>query len=450
LNQQRPSTIVIINKPYNRIMTVRRRIPILDIAKYESNRSAFVEELRAACHTVGFFLIRHDFGNLAKSMLDETKSFFEHPLEDKLNISYENSPSFRGFMQLGVENTSGNVDFREQIEYAVEYKNSNSKSRSFPVYERLKAGKNPWPTKLQPCLESTTLKYSAEVCAVADIIRDSLCLALQLDPKDAIHDKFNCCHHNRCSTSISRHTTNDYNDDEVPHWVIKLVSYPPAPSLLDRKSNDGKESEKYPQQQQQGVGAHTDTNFLTLVLQDSSSTNDYNGGLQAYSQEEWIDVVVPSSSTVDDTTEADSNNDNGYRSDSSNLDSSSSYLICNLGEQAETWSRGYFLATPHRVIMKSSTKSSSSSRARTSVPLFYNPILSATMGPLDKDLLRNTHLVPWERPRGYDNWRRPNNLMNPSVGENTFKSLARSHPKVFARHHPDLEILEDGRIVTRS
>lgn len=417
-------------------MTIRRKIPILDIAKYESNRSAFVEELRVACHTVGFFLIRHDFGNLAKSMLDETRSFFDLSLEDKLSISYENSPSFRGFMQLGVENTSGRIDYREQVEYAVEYKNIGTKRKSWPVYERLKAEKNPWPTKLQPNLEPTTLNYSSEVCAVADIIRDSLCLALQLEPKDAIHDKFVC----------------RSEDDEVPHWVIKLVSYPSAPSSPDREINDGKESEKC---LQQGVGAHTDTNFLTLVLQDSSSTNDYNGGLQAYSQGEWIDVVVPSSPTTDDTAEVHSNDENHNASDSGTFDSSSSYLICNLGEQAETWSRGYFLATPHRVIMKSSTKSptsssSSSSRARTSVPFFYNPVLSATMGPLDKDLLENTPLVPWERPREYDHWRRPNNLMNPSVGENTFKSLARSHPKVFARHHPDLELLKDGKIEIRS
>ena len=401
-------------------MTLGKRIPILDIAKYNGNRTAFVEELRVACHTVGFFLIKHDFGNLAKSMLDETRSFFDHPLDEKLRISYEKSPSFRGYMQLGVENTSGNMDYREQVEYAVEYTDTTTKS--WPVYERLKAGKNPWPTQFQPNLEPTTMKYSSEVCAVADIIRDSLCLALQLDPKDAIHDKF-----------IS--DDDEDSDNEVPHWVIKLVSYPPSPASTDRSSN-----------LQQGVGAHTDTNFLTLVLQDSSSTNDYNGGLQAYSQGEWIDVVVPSSSTADSTTEVQSVDNNVYDSASRNIDSSSSYLICNLGEQAETWSRGYFLATPHRVITKPSTESSLPPRPRTSIPMFYNPVLSATMGPLDKHLLQNT---TWERPQGYDHWRRPNNIMNPSVGENTFKSLARSHPKVFARHHPDLEILKDGRIGIR-
>ena len=41
------------------------------------------------------------------------------------------------------------------------------------------------------------------------------------------------------------------------------------------------------------------------------------------------------------------------------------------------------------------------------------------------------------------------NALIRSVGENSFKSLARSHPAVFEKHHGDLRILEDGRIVAR-
>ena len=32
-------------------------------------------------------------------------------------------------------------------------------------------------------------------------------------------------------------------------------------------------------------------------------------------------------------------------------------------------------------------------------------------------------------------------------GLNALKSLARSHPAVFAAHHPDLRLEEDGQIV---
>jgi isopenicillin N synthase-like dioxygenase len=414
----------------NHNRSFHRRIPVLNIKQYYNDRRAFVEELRAACHNVGFLLIKHDFGDLAQDMLDETRSFFRRPLDDKMRISYENSPSFRGFMKLGVENTSGKLDYREQVEYAVEYNLDNNKDnnnnnnnnnnsayqghKSFPVYERLK-GRNPWPDDFQPTLKSTTTKYSTEVCAIADIIRDSLCLALKLDPKDTLHDKF-------------------FHPTEVPHWVIKLISYPPHES----------ESE---QSTQQGVGEHTDTNFLTLLAQDSST----DGVLQAFSQGEWIDV--PSSSIDDDINGDSTNSSSTSTSTSTSTSSSSRYLICNLGEQVQTWSNGYFLATPHRVIMRTSSSSSSTTTSdniphtpRTSVALFYNPSLAATMGPLNNNTISN---LLWERPRDYQQWQRPNNLMIPSVGENTFKSLARSHPKVFARHHKDLEILDDGRIIKR-
>ncbi|KAG7338967.1 hypothetical protein IV203_016243 [Nitzschia inconspicua] len=89
------------------------------------------------------------------------------------------------------------------------------------------------------------------------------------------------------------------------------------------------------------------------------------------------------------------------------------------------------------------------SKARISVPLFYNPILSATMEPLASEFVAGNNYIVWERPPDCQHWKRAN-IMIPSVGENTFKSLARSHPKDFAHYHPDLHVLEDGRIVIRN
>lgn len=42
-------------------------------------------------------------------------------------------------------------------------------------------------------------------------------------------------------------------------------------------------------------------------------------------------------------------------------------LVCNLGEQAEILRRGYFRATPHRVL-----QNTTGTTARISVPFFYN------------------------------------------------------------------------------
>lgn len=111
-------------------------------------------------------------------------------------------------MQLGLENTGGKLDYREQVEYAAEYDTTTASgsSHSWPVYERLK-GKNPWPDKFQPTLQPTTKIFSPKVCQVADILRDSLCLALHLDPKDELQVKF-------------------VHETEVPLWLLKLISYP--------------------------------------------------------------------------------------------------------------------------------------------------------------------------------------------------------------------------------
>jgi isopenicillin N synthase-like dioxygenase len=332
------------------------KLPLLDIRGYYTDPMSFVEELRKACHNVGFFLLRHDVPlGLSEQQMEEARQFFKQPLEKKLEISYEHSPAFRGYMKLGVENTSGKTDLREQVEFAQEAQGGKT---HHAYYERLR-GRNPWPS-FQPSLQTVSLQYIQHVCRIADSLREAMCMALGLD-KDALSSLF----------------------DSNPHWVLKLISYPPTT----------RESCSF------GVGPHTDTNFLTLVLQDDV------GGLQVYSEGQWMDVpFMPN------------------------------VLVCNLGEQAEIWSQGYFLATPHRVL--------SSLKQRISIPLFYNPMLEATIHPLD------SISSPWERS-SKKHWRQEQNTMLTTVGENTFKSLARSHPQVFSKHHPDLLLLDDGRIVPR-
>ena len=89
-----------------------------------------------------------------------------------------------------------------------------------------------------------------------------------------------------------------------------------------------------------GVGAHTDSGWLTMLLQDDS------GGLQAFTRGEWTDVPPLGLECV----------------------------VVNLGEVAEMLSGGYLLATPHRVLLPRAR--------RLSVPYFYNPALEASVGPL--------------------------------------------------------------------
>jgi len=445
-------------------------LPVLDLAEYRTDKRKFVRELRDACRRVGFFLLKHgippaaaaaaisgdgadvdgdnnddgddnrDVRSVVRRQLDETRTFFEdHTLETKMAISYENSPSFRGYMPLGVENTAGETDWREQVEYAVETSMKSSscsrlcRSRStssnvgaeatpstaqttscrcprcWPPYERLRSERNPWPADdVQPTLRPATELYVAEMLRIADCLRKAMCLALGLEEThlDPLFEK---------------------GHDNPPHWVLKLVSYPPVGSLRRRDDtidNDGGDDDDI----RFGVGEHTDTNFLTIIAHDDND-NDV-GSLQVFVDGRWIDV--PSKCGCD-------------------------YLVVNLGEQAEIFSRGFFLATPHRVL----ANTTSSTRGRISVPFFYNPALSASIEPIseaqEEKLLSlfdegndgNTDGAATAASRcRRRRWRSRQDRMLPTVGDNTFKSLARSHPKVFERHHPDLSFLEDGRVVS--
>jgi isopenicillin N synthase-like dioxygenase len=377
-------------KTMSGMMTARGRLALLDIRCYYDRPKEFVEDLRSACHNVGFFLLRHDFPTgLADAQLKEARSFFQLPHENKMEISYEDQPSFRGFMQIGTEQTSGRVDLREQIEYAAEYNHTKNTpgtdipqyatntTRAWPPYQRLRA-RNPWPDQSQPSLKPTTQEYTKHVCRIADSLREALCLAIGLD-KHALHSLF-----------------------QEPHWALKMACYPPTQvSPVDESNSIENQIMMEPSL---GVGAHTDSNFLTLVLQDDV------GGLQVFSKEEWLDVTTEFGSNV---------------------------LVCNLGEQAEILSGSYFRATPHRVLANTTQKE------RISVPIFYNPSLPASIQPIET--MQN---LQWERPKD-KHWRMTSNAMLTCVGDNTFKSLARSHPLVFQKNHDDLQLLPDGRVVRK-
>ncbi|KAL3762405.1 hypothetical protein ACHAW5_010699 [Stephanodiscus triporus] len=280
-------------------------------------------------------------------------------------------------MPLGVENTDGKIDGRDQIEYAAEYMASyqNQQDAGHRFYHRLRST-NPWPDSIQPDLRPAITEYVSRGLDVAGRLHDAMCLALNVDPRE-----------------LARFFAK--SDDEEPNfWSIKLVSYPP----ISNETHASSMAESL-----QGVGAHTDSNFLTLICQDQNSS-----GLQ-------VQHVGGASIDVPQTPP--------------------NVFICNIGELSELWTGGYFLATPHQVL-----RYSSNAHSRTSIPIFYNLKLDSAIEPF------NTNDLLWER-QGQNQMRRNQNKLIHCVGENSIKSLARSHPKVFARHHGDLRILEDDWIV---
>jgi len=116
--------------------------------------------------------------------------------------------------------------------------------------------------------------------------------------------------------------------DEDPYLLLKLIHYQVPPGGVPRS----------------GVAPHVDFSWITLLLQDAT------GGLEMRTPPGvWLPVPpVPGA------------------------------LVVNLGEILQFATRGYFQATPHRVVNRSRT------RSRISLPFFLNPALSTTvaMAPL--------------------------------------------------------------------
>ena len=84
------------------------RFPLPDIRAWRASPRAFAAELREASHRTGFFLLRHDLpSGLPERVFAEARRFFAAPAEAKAALDYAQSPAFRGYMRLGVENTAG-------------------------------------------------------------------------------------------------------------------------------------------------------------------------------------------------------------------------------------------------------------------------------------------------------------------------------------------------------
>jgi len=329
-------------------------------------RTTFARSLVRTAHEIGFFYLAVDDDDGVRArVLESTLEFFALPLEEKLESDYRQSPAFRGYMRDGVENTAGNPDRREQIEFGVEAHARELDSTS-EFYERL-IGPNVWPPNPKT-LRRDVEAFLAHMDFVSREVMKYLAIGLELDAQYF-----------------------DATFGDSPNVQMKICKYPPT------------------SHEEFGVGAHTDSGYLSLLLQDDV------GGLQVKISDEWIDAPpIPGT------------------------------LVVNLGEMLQLATSGYLLATPHRV-------KNCSDQARYSVPYFFNPRLDFSVSPID--------LAPglvWRRPRpsieavrATDSHGVAANSLISCYGANAFKSLARSHPDVMKRHHSDLIVQPDGRIVRR-
>lgn len=329
-----------------------KHLPVLDFSHFAAvpaRSSTFLAELRQVASTVGFFYLEgHGIDQgLIDSVLAVSRRFFALPDADKLAIEMVNSPHFRGYNRTGQELTRGQRDWREQVDIGPE-REALPFGKGLPAWTRLQ-GPNQWPRAL-PELKPTLLSWQSELNALAGRLLRAFALALEQD--ENVFDPI--------TGGAANH-------------LIKIIRYP---------GREATESD-------QGVGAHKDSGFLTLLLQESQK------GLEVETETGWIEVE-PRPGT----------------------------LVVNIGEILEVASDGYLRATVHRVVTPPAGTD------RLSVAFFLGAQYDA-----DVPLLTLPAGLKAEA-RGVT--RDPHNPLFRNIGQNALKSRLRSHPDVAQLHHADL------------
>ncbi|WP_421692927.1 isopenicillin N synthase family dioxygenase [Aestuariivirga sp.] len=326
-------------------------LPVLDFARLgqPSEREGFLEELRETARGLGFFyLTGHGIEpGLIADVLALSRRFFDLPEKDKLEIQMIKSPQFRGYNRAGLEHTRGRPDWREQVDIGPEQE-VRALDRTAPAWTRL-IGPNLWPSAL-PELKPALLRYQAEVTALGIRITEALAESLGQRP-----DVFSPIY------------------TPAPNQLLKIIRYP------GRRPEDG----------DQGVGAHKDSGFVTVLLQDKVS------GLEVEGEDGWIKAPpIPGT------------------------------FVINVGELLELASGGYLRANVHRVV------SPPESADRLSVAFFLGARLDSSVPVLA--------LPPALAAQVRGVTQDPQNPLFRDVAKNYLKSRLRSHPDVARAHHADL------------
>ena len=330
----------------------RQTLPIIDLSSLVTEHSPHRQEtllsLGRAARDIGFFYLRGH--GLSRQLLSDvqrvSRQFFSLPLSDKEAVAMINSPHFRGYNRSGVEVTRGQHDYREQFDIGAE-RLAITDSRA-PAWSRMQ-GPNQWPQAL-PELRQQLAVWQEHMTLVALQLLRALAESLSL-PAESFDELYG-----------------DY-----PNEHVKLIRYPGRNLSQSR----------------QGVGAHKDSGFLTLLLQDEQS------GLQVEVEDgEWWDIPP-----IEDT------------------------FVVNIGELLELATNGYLRATVHRVISPPQDKE------RLSIAFFLGAQLDAVVPlyPLPPTLAQLA------RGPASD----PDNPMRREVGWNYLKGRLRSHPEVAARFYGD-------------
>lgn len=319
--------------------------PILNLGDLSGGaltRQQFLSHLAEAGRTGGFFyLTGHGLCCQKQALLKQVKAFFALPEQDKTAVEMTRSRHFRGYTRFKGELTQGRPDQREQFDFMNESP-ARLVQASDPQWLNL-IGPNQWPAQL-PELKTASLAYQDAQAEITKTLLAAFAEALG-QPKDIF-----------------------FKAEETPYMHSKHIRYPGVNRNTDASD--------------QGVGAHKDPGYLTLVSQDTES------GLEVELEGQGWLSVPPIEGT----------------------------LVVNVGELLELASDGYLRAANHRVV------SPKHGVDRYSLAFFMAAPLEARVPLLD--------LPPELKVQALGPTSDPNNPLFFEVGENIMKGRVRSHPDV--------------------
>lgn len=248
-----------------------RIVPLVDISGLASpdlsQRRRVAEAMGRAARKVGFLYISgHGLPNaLTDRLRGAGEAFFAQPLDVKMASYIGRSSNHSGYVPEGEEVfASGKVDKKEAYDVGFD---APGVSASEPM-----SGPNLWPPL--PGFKAAAAAYYAAVAELSRRLFRGFALALDL-PED----------------HFEPHLTR-------PPSQLRLVHYPFDPNAMD----------------QEGIGAHTDYEFFTVLYTSAPGLEVRNGA------GEWIDAPpIPGA------------------------------LVVNIGDMLEVWTNGVFTATAHRV-----------------------------------------------------------------------------------------------------
>ncbi|KAF9138056.1 hypothetical protein BGX30_009634 [Mortierella sp. GBA39] len=317
-----PTTAVVTTTTEKVATKANEKVKVLSLHDFNNpaTRPRFLADMRESLIELGTFYIK-DHGittEMTAGAMKAVQDYFALPLEEKKKMLIGNSRHFRGYKLIGEEFTNNQVDHREQLQFGPEQSALPSfvPSQS-PDYQGLQ-GPNQWPTStlaLLPAFQPHILKFMDQLETLSHRLMEAVALSL----------------------GQSAHYFRDLFS-ETPYYRLKAAKYP---SVKNTKAATI------------GCGAHKDTGFLTVLLQDMV------GGLQGQipATGEWMDTMpVPET------------------------------FIVTMGEAMERMTGGLYQATVHRVL------NNMSGQDRYSIPYFFDPALDTRVPHQIENLDRSTHL----------------------------------------------------------